>query len=94
MMNRPGFCVYINTLLQGEVPSLFEGEGKYVVFATRLEAEREIADNAMTRLQQFLDGERDFDDAITVEEYVVGVDVLIDGSIIDENGNYFGVSQL
>ncbi len=29
----------------------------------------------MTRLQQFLNDERDFDDAMTVEEYVVEVDV-------------------
>jgi len=66
-----------------------DGEDRPLVFATRLEAEREIADYAITRLQQFMDGERDFDDAITIEEYIVEVDVWPDGSISDEEGNYF-----
>jgi hypothetical protein len=43
----------------------------------------------MTRLQEFLDGERDFDDAITVEEYVVPVTLLADGSVVDEDGRRF-----
>jgi hypothetical protein len=87
---RTGFCIYINTLCQGPVPVVSDGEGKYIVFETELEAQREIVDYAMTRLQQFLDGERDFDDAITVEEYVVPVTVHPDGTITDEAGNCFG----
>ena len=88
---RTGFCIYINTLCQGPVPVVSEAEGKsvdewkYVVFETELEAQREIVDNAMIRLQQFLDGERDFDDAITIEEYVVPVTVHPDGTITDED---------
>jgi len=89
-MSTQGFCIYINTLCQGPVPVVSDGDGKYIVFETELEAQREIVDNAMTRLQQFLDGERDFDDAITVEEYVVPVTVLPDGTITDEDGNCFG----
>ena len=42
---------------------------------------------AQMRLQQFIDGERDFDDAITVEEYVVPVYVLPDGTVTNESGN-------
>jgi hypothetical protein len=59
------------------------------VFPTELEAQREIVDLMMTRLQEFLDGERDFDDAMTVEEYVVEVDVCPDGMIVDADGNGF-----
>lgn len=87
---RTGFAIYITTLCQGPVPVVSDGEGKYVVFETELDAQREIVDNAMTRLQQFLEGERDFDDAITVEEYVVPVTVHPDGTITDETGNSFG----
>lgn len=58
-------------------------------FATELEAQREIVDHAMTRLRQFLDGERDFEDAMTVEEYIVPVSVEDDGTITDEAGNVF-----
>jgi hypothetical protein len=72
------------------VPSVRNGEGKPVVFATEVEAQWEIADHAITRLQEFIAGERDFQDAITVEEYVVPVDVHSDGVITDEAGNSFG----
>jgi hypothetical protein len=61
----------------------------YIVFATELEAQREIVDGQITRLQQFLDGERDYEDAITVEEYVVLVLVHTDGTITDPDGNCF-----
>lgn len=97
-MNPRGYCIFIDTILQGTVPSVNEIEStdgcgeqeRICVFSTELEAQREIADFMMTRLQQFIDGERDFDDAITVEEYVVEVEVLADGKIIDANGNSFG----
>jgi hypothetical protein len=42
------------------------------------------------KLRQFLEGQRDFDDAMTVEDYILPVDVLPDGSILDEDGNCFG----
>jgi hypothetical protein len=86
-MNRPGFCIFINTFFQGPVPSVREGDDdRVVVFNTQREAELEIVDFLKTRLQQFIDGERDFDDAITVEEYVVPVEVLPDGTIVGGNG--------
>jgi hypothetical protein len=84
------YCIFIDTLAEGTVPSVRNGADLPCVFATRAEAEREIADNLMTRLQEFMDGERDFEDAMTVEEYVVEIDVLPDGSILDANGNHFG----
>ncbi|MEQ2008380.1 MAG: hypothetical protein ABMA26_16490 [Limisphaerales bacterium] len=87
---RYGYCIYINTVCQGPVPVVSDGEGKHVVFETELEAQLEIVDDLQIRLQQFLDGERDFDDAITVEEFVVPVTVHPDGVITDEAGNCFG----
>lgn len=84
-----GFCIFLDTLFQGPVPIVSDEDDKYVVFETELAAQMEIADYMMTRLQQFLDGERDFDDAATVEEYVVPVTVHPDGTICDEDGNRF-----
>ncbi len=84
-----GFCIYINTFCQGPVPVVSDENG-YVVFETEVEAQKEIVDNQMTRLRQFLDGEREFEDAMSVEEYVVPVDVHPDGVILDEAGNCFG----
>lgn len=86
---RDGFCIYICTFCQGPVPVVSDENG-YVVFETEIEAQKEIVDNQMTRLQQFLDGERDFEDAMTVEEYIVPVTVHPDGVIVDEDGRSFG----
>jgi hypothetical protein len=84
------YCIFINTLGEGAVPSARDDKDKPCVFATEVEAQREIADNLITRLQEFIDGEREFEDAMTVEEYIVDVDVLPDGSIVDAEGNHFG----
>jgi hypothetical protein len=86
---RKGFCIFMDTFFQGPIPTVSDGDDKYIVFETELEAQKEIADYAMTRLRQFLDGERDFVDAITVDEYVVPVTVHRDGTLTDENGNCF-----
>jgi hypothetical protein len=88
--SRPGFCIYVDTLCQGPVPIERDETGNFVVYAEEIEAQREIADITLERLYQFLAGERDFDDAITTEEYVVPVDVLQDGSVLDEAGRNFG----
>ncbi len=88
---RKGYCIFINTFCQGPVPLVSNEEGKYVVFETELEAQREVVDYAMTRLQQFLDGERNFYDAIEVEEYVVRVTVNPDDTITDETGKCFNL---
>jgi len=44
----------------------------------------------ITRLHEFLDGQRDFEVATNIEEYIVPVDVYPDGSIADADGNKFG----
>ena len=96
-MNRQGYCIFINTVFQGSVPSVRENSPtdetnvpeRICVFPTEREAQCEIVDAMMIRLQEFIDGERDFDDAMTVEEYVVEVDIGPDGTIVDAEGNGF-----
>lgn len=96
-MNRHGFCIFINTVFQGPVPAVRESdaedpcqsEGEICVFATEREAQLEIADCMMTRLQEFIDDEREFEDAMSVEEYIVEVDILPDGTVVDAHGNSF-----
>jgi hypothetical protein len=89
-IGRRAYCVFINALFEGSVPSVRDENDMPYIFKTRVEAEREIADLMMTRLQEFMDGERDFEDATITEEYVVEVNVLPDGSIVDADGNHFG----
>lgn len=84
-----GFCIYIDTICQGPIPIERNEDGKPVVYPTREEAEREIASDCIERLSQYLTGERGFEDAITIEEYIVPVTAYSDGSITDESGDVF-----
>lgn len=86
---KVGFCVFINTICEGHTPAISD-RGKPFVFETEFEAQCDIVDSMMIRMQEFLDGERDFEDAIQTEEYVVKVTVLPDGSVVDEYGMRFG----
>lgn len=72
------------------MPAWYDDTNYPVVYATDVEAQREIADDLMEHLRQFLDGEREFDDAITVEDFILPVDVWLDGSISTEDGSTFG----
>jgi len=78
------FCVFIDSVCEGRVPLVKDANGKPFLFSTREEAERDIIESLMIRLQQCLDGEREFDDAIEVEEFVVRVSVLADGTVQEE----------
>lgn len=82
-MSRKGYSIFINTFFQRAVPAVTEpfpdGDGgeteRVCVFPTEREAQLEIVDAMMIRLQQFIDGERDFEDAVTLDEYVVEVEM-------------------
>lgn len=87
---KRGFCIYVNSICEGATPVEFDGNGRPFIYATESEAQKAIAEYTIERLQQYIAGERDFDDAMTVEEYVVDVDVWLDGSISDESGQCFG----
>lgn len=87
---RSAYCIFIDTVCEGQIPAWRDENLMPVVYPTVEAAQREIADDVMEKLRQFLEGERDFDDAMTVEDYILPVDVLPDGAIIDEDGNHFG----
>ena len=86
---RSGYAIFCPTVFQGTTLACYEDDHP-VVFSTELEAQHEIADNQLIRIQQFLDGERDFDDAIVTDEFVLPVDVWPDGTISIEDGRVFG----
>ena len=85
-----GFCIYIDTVCEGRIPVQRDEKGYPVVYATEREAQTDVVEDMITRLEQFLAGERDFEDAVSLEEYIVPVDVLPDGSIVDEWDNASG----
>jgi hypothetical protein len=92
-MNKSGYCIFIDTVCEGRIPAWHNEKDLPVVYPTLEAAQREIADDVMERLRQFLEGEREFEDAMTVEDYILPVDVLPDGSILDEDGNCFGKKE-
>ena len=57
----------------------------HLLFPTKREAQIEMADRMITKLQEFIDGERDFDDAVTLDEYVLEVVRRTDGKIFPED---------
>jgi hypothetical protein len=93
-MNKPAFCIFIDTICQGRIPGWHDEKGMPVVFPTIEAAQREIAGDMIESLHQFLEGERSFADAVTVEDYILLVNVLPDGSILDEDGNCFGKKEV
>jgi len=92
-MNQAAYCIFLDTVCEGRIPAWHDETGVPIVYPTVEAAQREIADDVMEKLRQFLAGERDFDDAMTVEDYILPVDVLPDGSILDKDGNSFGKNE-
>jgi hypothetical protein len=89
-MNHTGYCIFIDTICEGRISAWHDERGFPVVYPNLEAAQREIAADVMEKLCQFLEGEREFEDATTVEDYIMLVTVLPDGSIIDLEGNHFG----
>ncbi|MDI1338113.1 MAG: hypothetical protein PSU94_18180 [Lacunisphaera sp.] len=87
---RSAYAIFTQTICEGLVPAWY-GEGDYpVIYTTEREAQLEIVDDLRINLVQFLKGEREFDDAITVDDFILPVDVWPDGSISIEDGRTFG----
>lgn len=72
------------------MPACYDETDYPVVFTTELDAQREIADTLLTLIRQFLDGEREFHDAITTDEFVLPIEVWPDGSISTPDGRRYG----
>lgn len=89
-MNKSAFCIFIDTVCDGRIPAWHDGNGWPIVYPTIESAQREIAETMMEQLQQFLAGEREFEDAMSTEDYILPVDVMPDGSILDDDGKIFG----
>ena len=84
------YAIFTQTICEGLVPTWHDGSNLPVTYPTELEAQREIAGDLMEQLRQFLDGSREFDDAISNEDFILPVKVWSDGSISTEDGRTFG----
>jgi hypothetical protein len=90
---KQAFAIFFDTLCQGTIPARYDESNFPITYATEREAQLEIADLAMERLQQLIAGERDFDDAIAIDDFVLPVYVWPDGTIQTEDGHRFGVRE-
>jgi hypothetical protein len=87
--SRPAYAIFTDTVCEGRVPAWRDELGRPVTYATERAAQAEIADTLIARLEEFIAGEREFEDAMTVEEYILPVKVEPDGSIRTEDGLRF-----
>ena len=90
---KPAFTILIPTLCEGTVPAWWDEHGFPVTYKTEREAQIEIATMVIEQLQQFLVRERDFEDAISCDDYVAPADVYPDRTITLKNGQTFGRRQ-
>ncbi|MBI5423633.1 MAG: hypothetical protein HZA32_06060 [Opitutae bacterium] len=72
------------------MPAWYNESDLPIIYDTEVDAQREIADTLMEQLRQFLAGEREFNDAIAIDDFILPVDVWPDGSISTEDGSTFG----
>lgn len=78
-----GYCIFLDSFCDERTVAV-HGKSGPLVFPTKREAEMEIANQVIVRLQEFFDGKREFEDALTVEEYVLAVLIDEDGRITTE----------
>lgn len=83
---RSGFCIFINTVFEGPVPVEYDENNCPVLYDNEKEAELQIVEYIEDRLAEFKQGNRDFEDATNVEEYVIRVTHYPDKSLSDEYG--------
>ncbi|HRG54798.1 MAG TPA: hypothetical protein PLG56_02085 [Lacunisphaera sp.] len=87
---RFAFAIFMQTTCEGVVPAWYDKNNRPITYATERQAQLEIVDDLQERLCQFVAGERDFEDAIAIEDFILPVDVWPDGSISTEDGSIFG----
>lgn len=86
------WAVFIDTVCEGRIPAYHDASGWPVTYATEEEAWREIADDMIAHLEQFVRGERTLNETdFAAPEYVLPVEVEPDGTIWTEDGERFGV---
>lgn len=82
-MNESFYIIVGDSFLDGLQPTLMVSEGRtpfeHLLFSSERDAQIEIADRMMTKLEEFINGDRDFDDALALDEFVLEVVKRADG---------------
>ena len=80
----------MDTVCDGKIPAWRNETGGILLHSTEREAQLEIADYTVIRIRQFQQGERDFEDAFAVEDFIEPVITRADGTFVDLDGNSYG----
>ncbi|MEY4570654.1 MAG: hypothetical protein RLZZ398_2093 [Verrucomicrobiota bacterium] len=88
-MNEAFYMIVGESVVEGLQPTVMVSEGdspfEPLLFPTEREAQMEMADRMMSKLEEFIDGERDFDDAVALDEHVLEVVRRGDGKIFPKD---------
>lgn len=74
---------------EGKILARRNETGGFLLNRTERQAQLEIADYTMIRIRQFQQGERDFEDALTAEDFIEPLNTRADGSFVDLDGNSY-----
>ena len=84
------YCIFMDTVCEGKNPAWRNESGGFLLHPTEREAQMEIADYSMIRIRRFQQGERDFEDALTIEDFIEPVTTRDDGTFVDLDGKSYG----
>lgn len=87
---RSAFAIFTITLCEGLVPAWHDEHGLPVTYSTEREAQLEIVDELIEKLRQFIAGQRPLADVLTIEDFILPVEVFPDGTTQTEDGRRFG----
>ncbi len=91
MEGKKGFCVF-KKQIRDAVRVQRDDQGFPLIYSTREQAEREIANHVVSRIVQHFareDGAASTN-TLTLRDYIKEVEVLDDGTVVDSDGNQFG----
>ncbi len=84
------YCIFMVTMCEGKIPAWRNETGGFLLHSTERQAQLEIADYTMIRIRQFQQGERDFEDAFAVEDFIEPVTTRDEVTFVDLDGNSYG----
>lgn len=80
------YSIFTKTICDGIVPIEHDEFGAWVVYECKAEALQEITDDFIEYQRQFFVGERSFEDAMLVDQFIRKVELLPDGTLRDASG--------
>jgi hypothetical protein len=88
-MSDTFYTIVAESVVDGLQPTVMVSDGdspfEHLFFPTEREAQMEMADRMIAKLEEFIDGERDFDDAVALDESILELVRRGDGKVFPKN---------